>query len=519
MILTRLKQWLHSKTAPHSVPVSELEEWMATTHFKVPINARQTTEAFLKRTFQRSASQDTIAGAKDMAMDSNSLGTPFSQANTVIPQSLIQWYGLQSYIGQQMPAIFAQHWLIDKCCKMPAEDAIAKGYKTTINDGIDIDPKVLDDIRSADVKFNINAHMVDLVHKCNIFGIRIAIFRVESDDPDYYEKPFNIDGVKPGSYKGVAQVDPYWITPELDFDASANPASAYFYEPTWWRVNGVRYHRTHLIVIRTGNLPNILKPTYFYGGIPLPQQLYERVYCAERTANEAPQLALTKRTKVIYTNIAKVLMNQAKFEDRMRVQAYMRDNYAAEILDTSEKTEQFDTSLSDLEEVIISQFQIVAMISEIPANKLLSTSPKGFGSTGEYEDNSYNQKLQSIQTHKLTPFLERHHMLLIKSEIGPKYGIELFDTSVVWEALVSPSVADLATINKTKADTDLILLQAGAIDGEDIRNRLIADPASGYNTLEDENVSSDPNTAPIDLSELDDPELEGNIRNLETVYL
>jgi hypothetical protein len=37
---------------------------------------------------------------------------------------------------------------------------------------------------------------------------------------DYYEKPFNPDGITEGSYKGISQVDPYWMMPMLTAEVS-----------------------------------------------------------------------------------------------------------------------------------------------------------------------------------------------------------------------------------------------------------------------------------------------------------
>src|SRR6202000_510843 len=113
-----------------------------------------------------------------------------------------------------------------------------------------------------------------------MFGVRIAYFKVDSPDPKYYEKPFNIDGVRPGSYKGIVQIDPYWVAPLLDRDAESRPASMHFYEPTWWIVDGQRFHRDHLIIFRNDEPADILKPVYIYGGVPVPRQLMEGVYAA-----------------------------------------------------------------------------------------------------------------------------------------------------------------------------------------------------------------------------------------------
>ena len=71
-------------------------------------------------------------------------------------------------------------------------------------------------------------------------------------------------------------------------EAAGDPAAIDFYEPTYWRVNGNLYHKSHLIITRYSEVADILKPTYIYGGIPLTQMLYEAVYNYERTSNEAP---------------------------------------------------------------------------------------------------------------------------------------------------------------------------------------------------------------------------------------
>lgn len=429
----------------------------------------------------------------------------FSIASSTIPVALLDWYGSQGFIGYQFCAIIAQHWLVDNACTLPAKDAVRKGYEITVNDGTEVDEEILDAVKNADVVYKVNQTLVEYVRKCRMYGIRIALFKYESvdDDPDFYEKPFNIDGIKPGSYRGISQVDPYWVTPELNSEAASDPSSIYFYEPTWWRISGKRYHRSHLIISRTGELPDILKPTYIYGGIPIPQKIYERVYAAERTANEAPMLALTKRTDVIKTDMSQAIANQVSVEQRIGQWILNRDNYGVKLLDsTSEDMNQFDTSLSDLDAVIMTQYQLVAAICNIPATKLLGTSPKGFNATGEYEEANYHEELESIQAHYLTPVLERHHQLVIHCMIAPRFGIEPFKACVVWKPLDALTAKEQAEINKLKAETDKLEAETGAIDGEDIRKRLINDPASGYNGIdidmpEEPIIESDPESEEV----------------------
>ena len=142
-------------------------------------------------------------------MDSNNQASLKPYANyTGISQSVLSWYTSQGFIGYQNAALLAQQWLISKACLMPAQDAMRKGYEITSNDGEEIDAEILDFIRQKDKEYKINKNLVELVQMGRVFGIRIAMFIVDSDDPDYYYKPFNIDGVEPYSYKGISQIDP-----------------------------------------------------------------------------------------------------------------------------------------------------------------------------------------------------------------------------------------------------------------------------------------------------------------------
>lgn len=446
-------------------------------------------EALLKKTFQKkmsdfpheSITQDSGADTA-MALDA-SIHQQFSSGQQGMPDILLTWYANQGFIGYQACAMIAQNWLVDKACSLPGQDAVRNGYTVTSNNGQEIDAEIIDAIRIADKRFKITQQMESFVRFGRIFGVRHALFLVDSDDPKYYEKPFNPDGVGAGKYRGISQVDPYWITPELDAAAAADPASPHFYEPTFWRISGKRYHRSHFIIMRNGEVPDVLKPSYFYGGMPVAQRIYERVYAAERTANEGPELLLTKRMTVLHTDMEKVMMNQERFEQAMQQWIYYRDNYGVKVVGEEEVIEQFDTTLTDMDVSIMTQYQLVAAIADVPATKLLGTSPKGFNATGEYEESGYHETLESIQTHFAGPLLERHHICLIRSEIAPNFGIEPMDTTVEWEPLDTPTAKELAETNFIKSQTAQNYVAAGAIDGMDIRTQITADPSSGFSGL------------------------------------
>ncbi len=444
----------------------------------------------LKKSFQQPMInfKNVLSSGTAFAMDSQySELTQAKMQNmsfSILPEAQISYFANSGFIGWQLAAMISQHWLVNKACTMPAEDAARNGYEITANDGKKIDPEVLDYMREKDKEFKVLPNCVELVRLGRVFGIRICLFLVDSPDPEYYEKPFNIDGVRPNAYKGMSQIDPYWVAPLLGIYASTDPSAKDFYEPTWWLINGKKVHRTHLVIFKTCDLPDILKSSYIYGGVPIPQWICERVYAAERTANEAPLLALSKRLITYKMDLTQAAANKEEFEGKLQYFAQLMNNFGVKVIGGEEEVNQFDTSLGDLDNVIMTQYQLVAAAAEVPATKLLGTTPKGFNATGEYDEKSYHEKLESIQAHFLSPLVERHHALLRKAFVEPKFGKTKFETHVNWLPVDAMGAEELADTNLKKAQADSIYSQTGAIDGVDIRNRLIADKDSGYNGME-----------------------------------
>ena len=100
--------------------------------------------------------------------------------------------------------------------------------------------------------------------------------------------------------------------------------------------------------------------------------------------------------------------------------------------------------------------------------------------------------LESIQTNDLQPLLDRHHQLVMRSVIRPKFNLpEDLELEFSWRPLDSPTAAEWADVNLKKAQAAAALAQIGAIDGQDVREQLRRDKDSDYFGLVDDEPIDD----------------------------
>lgn len=420
------------------------------------------------------------------ALDSDVKQT-FNLMPAEIPDTVLEFYGRHSFIGWQACAILRQNYLINAACTVPAQDAIATDYclhYAENNDKEDEAKKEVDEERLLSIKDAATCEygISDLCKRLTInkktFGIGLAVPIVDGAD---MSKPFNIDGIRKGSYKGMTLVEPYWCAPQMDGESASNPASAHFYEPTWWRIHGKLVHRTWCIKVVNNVVPDILKPTYYYGGVPLTQMLYERVYAAEKTANEAPLLAMTKRMLVADADVDNMLANPESAQDIVRAVSWFRDNHGVWFKRSGDQVAQIDTSLADLDAVIMTQYQLCASIAEMPATKLLKTTPKGFNATGDYEFKDYAQTLQAIQENDYKPLIKRHLELYTKSELGKEIAL-----TVAFNPVDVPTEKEVAEVEEIYSRIDGNYVNTGIISSEESRDMLRSKEGSRYSTLPEE---------------------------------
>lgn len=412
--------------------------------------------------------------------DDNDLGT----------EKIFTYFAKENFIGFNTCSILCQDWLINKAVTVPCTDSIAIDYNITLKE---TDTDELDQDRMQEMKaFSHNRLKIKEICKKfaqnkRKFGQSLCIPLIEDVD---YSKPFNIDAIKPKSYKGMVNVEPVWFNPVLDMRATTEPLSRRYYMPTWFKLaNGSLIHHSWVIFNCYSEVSDILKPTYYFGGIPLPQLLYEQVYAAHRSAKEAPNLLQSKRLNYMSGAPLQALADDEEGIWDRAAYAFtkFRNNYGILVTQEDQQIGQIDTALTDVDSVTMLSYQIAAAICGVPSAKLLETGPKGWQSNGSWEDNNYKKLQLSIQTDDYIPILEMHYRLLHKSLYG-----EDKEFCIVFDPIDVPSEKERAEIREINARTDSTYIQAGVLSPEEVRGVLRQDENSGYDTLEEEMQGSEP---------------------------
>ena len=396
---------------------------------------------------------------------------------------IFSYYAKQGFIGFNNCSILAQDWLIQKAIDAPCEDAVAVEYKISSNEKeiTDEEKDIMQKMKNVSDDtdgFNIRKVLKRAASNKRKYGQSLVVPLIDEVD---YSLPFNIDAVKTKSYKGMAVVEPIWVTPVLDTEAITNPLSKRFYQPTWFKMsNGTLVHYSWVIFNTYGELSDILKPTYYWGGIPLPQLLYEQTYAAHKTAKEAPMLAQSKRLNYAEVNVNSLLFDKEQRKS-LKFMSWLRNNFGWLMIKPDQKIGQLDTTLTDFDSITMLSYQVVAAISGVIATRLLETSPKGWQSSGSYEEKQYKNKLKEIQNGDFNPILDLHYRLLAKSEfdLNKRYIIH-------FEEIDTPTAKEAAEIRQIDANTDAIYIQAGIISADEARAKLREDETSPYNALEEE---------------------------------
>ncbi|MHB8914944.1 MAG: DUF1073 domain-containing protein, partial [Thiobacillus sp.] len=308
---------------------------------------------------------------------------------------------------------------------------------------------------------------------------------IASEDAVELASPLAIDPAKivKGSFIGLNVVEPMWTYPS-GYNAD-NPLGSNFYKPLSWYVMGKTTNTSRLLTFVSRELPDILKPTYNFGGVSLFQLAQPYVNNFLRTRDSVSDVVHSFSTSGIKTNLSSTLtgVDDPFMMDRADTFNDMRDNRGLLMLDNdSEEFFQFNVPLGGLDSLQAQSQEQCASVMSMPLIVYLGMSPGGLNASSQGEIDIYHETIHAAQEHTMRDPLETVIKIIQLSEWG------VIDKSITFtfNTLSRMDEVQSATARKTDAETAAVYVSVGAISPDEVRAKVAADPESGYNGLEDE---------------------------------
>src|SRR5580658_189644 len=133
------------------------------------------------------------------------------------------------------------------------------------------------------------------------------------DSPDELKMPLVVakGKIDKGSLMGFVPIDPTWMSP-VNYNAT-NPLRPDFFVPIHWYVMGRQVHASRLLFIRQREVPDILKPSYNFGGVSMSQLAKPYVDNWLRTRQSVSDLVHSFTVFVLKTTMNSFLQDATAF--------------------------------------------------------------------------------------------------------------------------------------------------------------------------------------------------------------
>lgn len=369
-------------------------------------------------------------------------------------------------------------------CEQSVNEVFRKGFKIKSNDTDSDRGDIINQLEDAFEKLGVEKHLKRLGFNAEAFGQSHLFVKLKGDDAELErELMFNSAKIKKGDLEGFRVVEPIWCYPQ-GYN-SMYPLKADFFQPYAWFVLGELVNASRMKQLVMYPVPDMLKPSYNFGGLSLIQMMLPYVTNWESVRDDIPKIITTFRTYIWSTDMSTYLQDKCMFDKRLDTLVYGKTNHGVMAIDqTMEKLEQMNTSLNGLADLLGQQQKLLCMPSRLSVTSLTGSQPSGMNASGEGERDAQHENIANKQKNAYKPVLDWILKLVCLSEFGDFYE----DLYIDFNPLDEMSDKEIAENNKLKAETYSILVGDQIITPEQANAALASDDDSGFNGIKYEAV-------------------------------
>lgn len=341
----------------------------------------------------------------------------------------------------------------------------------------------LQELRQAFDDFNVQACFRDVAVMDGQFGRGQLYINIKGQASDRARQlPLIVDDngatIRKGQLVGFKPIEPIWTTPYMY--NSIDPTRADFYKPDAWYVLGKQTHSSRLLTFISRPLPDVLKPSYNFGGMSLSQLVEPYVVRWLKTVDSVNRLISNFSITALATNMGSTLEDGADASSLLkRAQLFnqLRDNRGLMLLDKdAEDLLQKNVPLSGLSELQAQAQEHMAAPTHIPLVKLTGITPAGLNANSDGEIKVFYDWIASEQEDMFRAHLTTVTKLVqlhLWGKVDPKIKAEFIP-------LDSPTDKEMSEMRKADGDRDVAYVGSGIVSPDEARERLRNDPNSGY---------------------------------------
>jgi len=317
----------------------------------------------------------------------------------------------------------------------------------------------------------------------------------DTDNPDELTKSIGDGWDKLSSSKlskkpieALRTVEAVWCYP-TSYNSN-DPLKDDWYRPNNWYVQSKIIHSSRLLTFIGREVPDLLKPTYSFGGLSLSQMAKPYVDNWLKTRQSVNDAISAFTTWVLSTNLqVRVQADGEQLMQRAEVFANIKRNAGLMMLDKD--TEEFQNvsfSLGSLDKLQAQAQEHMCTVAHTPTVKLLGIQPAGLNADSEGIMRSYYDWIHACQEHE---FRDKIRRLMGIVELG-LWGDVDEDIDFEFEPLFALTEKEAGEVRKLDAETGQIHIDSGVLSPEEERKRVAEDPDTLYPGLDIEDVPESP---------------------------
>ncbi len=368
---------------------------------------------------------------------------------------------------QELEAAYQTNWIARQIVDIPADD-MTREWRT-------IKCQAADDIRQEEDRLNLQACVNEALSWSRLYG-GAAILPLTNQD---LERPFQPEAIGRGGVQRLMVFDRWDLIPHAinTWDVLAEN----YLQPEFYTLyqGSQKIHWTHLIRFVGAKLPRRQRVLLQGWGDSQLRRCLEDIKDTVAAKDGIAELMQAANVDVITRkDLAEDLSTdrEAEIIHRYTMFDQMKSILNTALLDGDEKYDRVTLNLSGVAPVIDTLMVWIAGAADIPVTRLFGTSAKGLNATGEGDLKNYYDSIRSQQTSQLDRPMAMLDAIMVRSALGNMPADYNYD----WNRLAQPNRKDEAEARKIEAETDVILLDAGAVGRAQVMRRLEADEVYQY---------------------------------------